>query len=155
MEVASALRPLECVEESLARLYQALSERFAGDGPATMFFSRLAFEERSHTNEVQFLRRLVRQNPKEFGVLDLELPAIQKSLDEIQAFAARVARVTLEEALHFTARIEDGAAETHSRVARGLINPEARTSVEGLSQADRRHLETVRSFMKERGVADE
>lgn len=155
MELVSALRPLECVEESLARLYRALADRFASDTKVAAFFGRLSFEEQSHTTEVQFLRRLVRQNPTEFAALDAELPAIQADIDAIQAFMARVADVTIEEALQFTAQIEGDAAETHARIARSLVNPEAVKSVDGLSRADRRHLDSVKTFLAERGATDE
>ena len=142
MELVSALRPLECVEESLARLYRALADRFASDTKVAAFFGRLSFEEQSHTTEVQFLRRLVRQNPTEFAALDAELPAIQDHVDAIQEFR-RVADVTIEEALQFTARIEGEVAETHARIARSG-QPGGCQERRRAVRADRRHLDLIR-----------
>jgi rubrerythrin len=152
MELVKALQPLECVEESLALLYQSAADRFAADEQAARLFAHLAFDEASHTQDLQFLRRLVRHDPDELLVLDAELPAIQADLIAIQCFLERLPEVTVEESLRFAARIEASAAETHARVARAMVNQEAAESFDGLSAADRRHLQSVEILMKERGV---
>lgn len=65
--------------------------------------SKLAFEEHSHLGQVQFLRRLVRQNGADFGDVEIDLD------------------------------FEGGVAELHGRPAIAKANPSvARTQASGV-----------------------
>ncbi len=151
MDLLSALRPLECLEHELDMLYEQLAARFAEDEEASRFFARLSFDEKSHVQDIQFLRRLARQNPADFAGFPLELPALEVELRDVRGFRDRADEVTVDEALQFTTRIELGAAETHSRSARTQAHPAVAKLLDGLSKADYRHLELVRSFAAARG----
>jgi rubrerythrin len=152
MELVTALRPLEFVEQELAEIYEALGVRFQDDEEASRVFARLSFEEKSHAGEIQFLRRLSRQNPAEYAEINLELPTLLTEIDALQEFHGRVADVSLEDALHFAVRAERGLAETHARSARSQAHPVVSNKLSELSEADRKHLGRIYTFATSRGI---
>jgi rubrerythrin len=155
MELLTALRPLECIEEDLAEIYEELSTRFQDDEEASRVFARLSFEERTHVQEIQFLRRVARQNPLEYAGIELELPTLLAEVEAIQRFRHQVSEASLVDALVFALKSELGAAETHARAARGQAHPVLASKLSGLSEADRRHLGLIGTFAAARGVTYE
>jgi rubrerythrin len=71
-EIQSVLKPLEHFETLMQEIYAKLAQRFGSDPDAGALFRRLAFEERSHVGQVQFLRRIARQNPSHFSEVDVD-----------------------------------------------------------------------------------
>lgn len=153
MDLLTALRPLECLEQELALLYEELAQRFSSDEEASRFFSRLSFDEKSHVQEIVFVRRLARQNPTEFSSLPVELPALDREIAQVRDFRDFVPEASLVGALEFTTSIEHGVAEVHARAARAQGHIALSKMLDGLSSADRRHLDLIRSFAAARGLA--
>ena len=98
-EIQSVLRRLEQFETLMQEIYALLAKRFGADADAAALFTRLAFEERSHVGQVQFLRRLARQNPSHFTEVDVDLEAIQKELQQIERVHGAVGELSLREAV--------------------------------------------------------
>ena len=77
-DLQSALRSLEQFEVLMREIYNELCEAFSEDAEASALFSKLAFEESSHLGEVQFLRRLTRQNAAHFAEVELDLDHVAR-----------------------------------------------------------------------------
>lgn len=110
-EIQSVLRPLEQFETLMQEIYAVLAKRFGGHADAAALFTRLAFEERSHVGQVQFLRRLARQNPSHFTEVDVDLEAIQKELQQVERVHKDVGELSLREAVVLAIEFENGVAE--------------------------------------------
>ncbi|HLE60357.1 MAG TPA: hypothetical protein VI700_02375 [Thermoanaerobaculaceae bacterium] len=150
-EIQSVLRPLEQFETLMQEIYAVLAERFGADADAAALFTRLAFEERSHAGQVQFLRRLARQNPSHFAEVDVDLEAIQKELQQVERVHGAVGELSLREAVVLAIEFEKGVAEVHSRPAIAGSNPEVGSMLRSLHSADLKHYTLLVEFAQKRG----
>jgi rubrerythrin len=150
-EIQSVLRPLEQFETLMQETYAGLAKRFAADNEASALFSRLAFEERSHVSQVQFLRRMVRHNKAHFAEVEVELAVIERELKQIERVHAAVQELSLHEAVVLAMEFESGVAEVHSRPAIAKSNPEVARMVRSLESADLGHYNALADFAQKRG----
>jgi len=150
-EIQSVLKPLEHFETLMQEIYATLAQRFGGDTDAAALFRRLAFEERSHVGQVQFLRRIARQNPSHFSEVDVDLEAIQREIEQIERVHAAVDELSLREAVVLSIEFESGVAEVHSRPAIAGSNREVGTMLRSLHNADLKHYTSLVEFARKRG----
>jgi rubrerythrin len=150
-EIQNVLRPLELFETLMKEVYAVLRDRFGDDADARALFTRLAFEENSHLGQVQFLRRLARQNPSHFAEVDVDLDAINTELKQIEKVAESAGQLSLHEAVVLAIGFESGVAEVHSRPAIAASNPKVSSMLASLHGADMRHYNLLVAFAQKRG----
>lgn len=143
MHADRALRPLAEFERLMGDLYSWLSERFAGDTEVASTFALLAADEAAHANLVEFQRRLVRQNPREFGEVELDLGDLLATRAQVERLRARESPPTVEEALALAFELENTAAEYHFRHVLRQANPAIGELLEKLGSADKQHLSRI------------
>ena len=150
MHIQNLFQPLEDLERNLAILYKQFSERFSGDPEARLTFFRLHLDEKAHLALVQFQKRLVKQSPKLFGEIELDL-------DEVVTLAARVDAMlwtkhglSLSEALDLSLALEQSAAEYHCRTAVKQSNPGLASLVRNLGGGDETHLAALKDLAARR-----
>lgn len=154
MHIQKLFKPLEDLERNLSILYEKLSVHFAKDPDARVVFFRLHLEEKSHLALVQYQKRLVKQNPKKFGEIDLDL-------DDVVALAARVDELlwtkrfwSLREAVEVALAFERSAAEYHVRSALQRSAPDVASLIRNLGSGDHSHLAALKEFAVRRGFVD-
>jgi rubrerythrin len=151
VDIHSVLRPLEQFEKLMQEIYDKLAEVFSQDDEAAGLFSKLAFEEGSHLGQVQFLRRLVRQNGAHFGDVDIDPNGLVREVEELEKTLETVHRLSLPEALLVAIRFEGGVAELHGRSAIAKANPDVARTLGNLHAADERHRNALLDFANRRG----
>jgi len=151
-EFQSVLRSLEQFEVLMHEIYNKLCEAFAEDADASALFSKLAFEERSHLGEIQFLRRVARQNAIHFADVELDLDALQREVAQLENVRRAAPQLSLHEAVVIAIEFESGVAEVHSREALGKANPDVARLLGSLRAADRRHRDALIDFARKRGM---
>lgn len=151
MHVDRALRPLADFEKLLGELYAWLSESFAADPEAAGAFALLASEEAAHANLVEYQRRLVRQNPKAFGEVEMDLGDLLATRAQVERLRAGEVP-SLAEALQFAFTIETSAAEFHFRNVLRQANPEIGQLLDNLGKGDKRHLGRIMELASRHGI---
>lgn len=152
MHVDRALRPLAEFEKLMGDLYSWLSACFSTDQEASAVFAMLATEEASHAGLVEYQRRLVRQCPKEFGEIDLDLGDLFTTRAQVEQLRAQQPPPTVEEALAFAFQLENTAAEYHFRHVLRQANPAIGQLLESLGKADKQHLGRIMDLAARRNV---
>jgi rubrerythrin len=152
LDVQQILRPLQQFEEKLGELYAWLAQVHAGDAALAMMFNRLAFDERSHASQVDYLRRLVRQNPKAFVNVALDLAEVFAGLDRIQKVRSNLAPPDADAAVRLALELESSAADYHYRNSIAQLEPGMARLLGSLGRADRRHYETILDLAQRRGL---
>ncbi len=145
------LRPLEQFERLMQQIYNELAEAFSDDGEAAGLFSKLAFEEGSHLGQVQFLRRLVRQNATHFGDVEIDPDVLVREVEELEKVLEAARRLSLHEALVIAIQFEGGVAEVHARPAIAKANPDVARTLGNLHAADERHRNALIELAVRRG----
>ncbi len=151
-EIQSVLRPLEQFERLMHEIYNELADVFSDDAEATALFSKLAFEEDSHLSQVQFLRRLVRQNGAQFGDVEIDADVLVREVEELEKVLEAARRFSLHEALVIAIQFEGGVAELHGRPAIAKANPDVARTLGNLHTADERHRKALAEFASRRGL---
>jgi len=151
-EIQSVLRVLEQFEILMHEIYNELGEAFSEDAEAAALFSKLAFEERSHLGEVQFLRRLARQNTVHFADVELDLDALQREVAQLENVRRAASKFSLHEAVVIAVEFEGGVGEVHSRRAIAKANPDVSKLLVSLRAADQRHRDALLEFARKRGL---
>ena len=151
MNIHSLFRHLEEMERSLGRLYLWFSEIFAADPGAVALFYRMSLEEKAHAATVQYLKRVVRRDPKLFQDVEADFDAIQAITARAYALLEKRGILTLEKALKLALSFEESAAECHYRNAVVYANPDVAALVKSLAGADKQHLAGLRDFARARG----
>ncbi|HPC84276.1 MAG TPA: hypothetical protein P5234_11375 [Thermoanaerobaculaceae bacterium] len=152
MHVDRALRPLAEFERLMGDLYSYFAQCFAGDPEASSAFAALAADEASHANLIEFQRRLVRANPKQFGEIELDLGELFATRAQVERLRAQPTPPTVEEAIAFAFQLENTAAEYHFRQVLRQANPEIGQLLENLGKADRHHLARIMDLASARNV---
>ena len=150
-EIQGILKPLEQFETLMTEIYTRLSQRFSTDLGAKSMFAKLAFEERSHVGQVQFLRRLARQNPTQFADVEVDLETIKTELQQIEKVVDAVDHLSLHEAIVLAIGFENSVAEVHSRPAIAGSNPKVGDLLRGLHSGDLAHYNRLVDFARKRG----
>jgi rubrerythrin len=151
-DIQGVLRLLEQFESLMNEIYNEFCEAFSGDAEASALFSRLAFEERSHLGQVQFLRRLARQNSVHFADVELDLEALKREVAQLENIRRAAPHLSLHEALVIAMEFEKGVAEVHSREAVAKANPDVSRVLGSLQAGDQRHFDALLAFARGRGL---
>ncbi|MDD5562295.1 MAG: hypothetical protein PHQ91_01150 [Thermoanaerobaculaceae bacterium] len=150
-DIQSVLRPLEQFERLMQEIYNELADALAQDAEAAALFSKLAFEEGSHLSQVQFLRRLARQNAAHFGDVEIDLGVLVREVEELETVREAARRLSLREALVLAIQFEGGVAELHTRPAIAKANPDVARALGNLHAADERHRNALIELACRRG----
>ena len=150
-DIQNVLRPLEQFERLMHEIYTELADAFSEDAEAAALFSKLAFEERSHLGQVQFLRRLARQNTAHFGDVEIDLDVLLREVAELETAREAARRLALHEALVIAIQFEGGMAELHTRPAIAKANPDVARTLGNLHAADERHRNALIELACRRG----
>ncbi len=150
-EIQSVLRPLEQFERLMHEIYNELADVFSEDAEAAGLFSKLAFEEGSHLSQVQFLRRLARQNGAHFGDVEIDPDVLAREVEELEKALEAAPRFSLREALVIAIQFEGGVAELHARPAIAKANPDVARTLGNLHAADERHRLALIDLASRRG----
>lgn len=112
MDILIVLRKLGELEKEAGRLYEWLSSVVAFDEKAKEFFLKLSADEKSHLDLVKYQERVVRKSPKDFGEVQVNMPAIDTTLSKIAEF--RKTSPTFREAMRFALDIETEISEYYA-----------------------------------------
>ena len=152
MNAKQAFILLEKFESKMADLYRVYSEHYATDAEASALFFRMSLEEKNHMNVISYQKRVVNQNPKLFGEVELDAEGIQEEIAVVEALAKVRVTPPVDEALRTALELENGAAERHFRLAAIQANPEAAKHLMSLGTADKQHYDTLKAFARKRGI---
>lgn len=148
MDIIKALIRIEKIEELAAELYKYYHTAFFKDKEAAYLFYGLYVEEKGHKNLVQYVKRLVRQNPKLFKDPDTDPEELDKILARLHSELGRKGRVTLKEALHVADELENGLCEGYLKYLPGAANSILLDLYGALG--DKSHVAKIAGFKKAR-----
>jgi rubrerythrin len=143
---------LEKFELKMAELYRVYSELYAMDAQAAALFYRMSLEEKNHVNVIAYQKRVVNQNPRLFGDVEMDVEEIQEEIARVEALAKVRVTPPVDEALRTALELENGAAERHFRLSAIQSNPEAAKHLMSLGTADKQHYEALKAFARGRGL---
>jgi hypothetical protein len=106
MEIIGALNRMEEIEKKASELYRGYHAAFFHDEEAAYFFYKLYLEEKGHRNLVQYVKRLVRQNPKMFSGVDFTEEEFDKILSRLNEELSRKHQPSLMEAIEIAEEFE-------------------------------------------------
>lgn len=152
-EIWALLRPLERIESLMAEIYQSLADAHVEDTDAARLFGRLAMEERKHASQIQYVHRMARQSQQEFAEVNLDLPEVRQTLEDLENLSVAARTLSLEDAVSLVLRLEDSAAEVHARPALADAGGEMARLLHGLAQGDAKHVKALVEFARSRGIA--
>jgi len=115
MEIVTALNRMEEIEMKAAELYKIYHAAFYHDKDAAYFFYKMHLEEKGHRNLVQYVKKLVRQNPKLFERLDCMHADFDKIARRLDKEIARKKPPALDEALDIAEEFEVTLCEGYLR----------------------------------------
>jgi rubrerythrin len=115
-------------------------------------FGRLALDERSHAGQVEYQRRLARQNPNHFARVDLDLAEIESTLAAVTRARQTEEPIDVAGAVRLALELESSAADYHFRTALAQVNPDVARLLEKLGRADRAHVERLLDLAQRRGL---
>ncbi|MEJ2366769.1 MAG: hypothetical protein P8Z49_00090 [Acidobacteriota bacterium] len=141
-------RQIEDIEKKMAKLYEAFSRRFANDSEASAFFYRMSSEEKSHATQVQYQRRVLRQNPSIHIGTKADAQAVRDLSSRIDRI--NIEALSLEEALLLAIELEQSDAE---RNLSGQEHPHLGKLMSSMALQDKRHVEALETFAASRGVS--
>jgi rubrerythrin len=152
MDIQALFKPLGEFEAKVAELYEWYSTLFSDDAEAAFVFFQLAAEEHAHVKIIEYQRRLVRNSPKDFADVSLDLGPVEETLATVAKLRNASPSPSLEEALRAALTLETSAAEYHYKTAMKQANAGAARLLDALGTADRNHLGKLVQFAKKRGV---
>ncbi|MCG6961728.1 MAG: hypothetical protein LJE95_00500 [Acidobacteria bacterium] len=146
MDLATALKRLEKLEQEMAELYRWLADLFADDRETAAFFKQMESQEASHAELVRFEKRLVRSDASSFAGLEFDPSGIDEIEGWIRAFRDDEESPSLGRALVFAMRVESHAAEHLHRTIFAGANSDLHALIGNLSRSDWKHFEALREF---------
>ena len=152
MDIQQILRPLQQFEEKLGELYSWFAQVHAIDLEFAAVFNRLAMEEKSHAAQLDYHRRLARQNPKLFDRVDLDLAVVLAALERVEQVRSEPAPPTIAAAVGLALELESGAADYHFRNALAQLNPEVSRLLGSLGRGDQVHYQRLLELAQRRGL---
>jgi hypothetical protein len=151
MNLQQTFSILEDFEMEVSKLYGWLAEIYAPDTEAALVFYRMHLEEKAHARLIRFQKRVVRQNPKMFRDLDLDMDALQGPLSLATSLFNARQIPDLKSAVVAAFKIESSAAETHYHTAITGSCEGITHLLSGLSSGDRQHAAALHEFGLKRG----
>lgn len=131
MDILSVLTKLAQLESEAAKLYEWFSSLFTDDEKAREFFKKLSQEEQAHYDLVKYQERVVRKAPKDFGPVDVNMAAIERTLTRIVEF--RGTNPSLKDAIRFSLDIETEIAEQYAATIMDQSNKDMAAMMKGLT----------------------
>ena len=131
MNILTVLTKLAELEREAGRLYGRLATLFRDDPKASGFFRKLSEDEQRHYDLVKYQERIVRKSPADFGEVDADLAAINRTLASIAAFSR--ATPSVAEAIRFSLDIETEIVESYAATVMKQSNQEFAEMVRGLT----------------------
>ena len=155
MELSSALRILERLEEKMAELYTVFSQWYAHDVELSSMFYRMRQEEMGHRNVVRYERNLLSKcNNCEYSG-DIVIAQIRNIMHFIDTCIVLPEPPPPKEAVLLALRIEADASENHVRKEMMSAHPEIGPLAIKLGRADELHIEKLREFARQRDYLKE
>lgn len=153
MKVWKILQTLENLEDGMARLYDSLRRRHAGDAAAAGFFALMRDEELSHRDIVRYQQRVMLKTPEiSLELADFDQAAVEQTMRTVENLIAQQGSLTLAEALRSSVAIEADAAEQHYRTVVGRASPALGRLVQNLGTFDKEHAAKLGAFAHSHGV---
>lgn len=151
MNVHLVFKPLSDLERAAQRLYEQWAEAYEGDPEAALVFRRMAAEERTHVNLVEYQRKIVRGDPHVAQDVDVDLTVLEGEIARIGELAA-APPASADEAILKALALESSAAETHYRNSLKAANPHLGRLLDSLINGDEQHVERLRKLAERRGL---
>lgn len=145
------LRTVEKFETAMSNVYEKLSERFVADKEASSLFARLAFEEKGHRSQVEYVGRLIRPIRSSLGPLQIDEERLALEIRAVDRITEMAGSVELSAAVVQLVTIERGAGEESWFLALANASPEIAKVVNGLAAGSLRHREMLADFAQRRG----
>ncbi|MFB3851176.1 MAG: hypothetical protein ACE14Q_04530 [Acidobacteriota bacterium] len=144
MDIVAALNKMECIEKLASDLYKHYHSIFLDDAEASYFFYKMSIEEKGHRNLIQYVKRLVRQNPKLFSNVDVDYEHFDKLEKRLNEEIKRKPYPSLSEAIGVTEEIEIVIGEAYIRNLPLAKNPILTDLYNSLGEKD--HTEKITAF---------
>ncbi len=112
MDILTVLKKLGELEQEAGGLYERFASLFTQDAKAQEFFEKLAADEKAHYDLVKYQERVVRKSPKDFGAVDADLKAVEKTIHAIKEF--RKEAPAIRDAIRFALDLETEIAELYT-----------------------------------------
>jgi rubrerythrin len=151
MEIIAVFNDIEKLELKLLELYQYFGNLFSDDPAAADLFTELGNEEKSHSDLIQYQRKIVRKNPKLFENVDVNIKEVRDIISNVDSIINRIQLPELNEAIKIAIDFESNAAEAHYRSAMQQANQEVSDLLKHLGVLDKEHFSKLREFAKSRG----
>jgi hypothetical protein len=150
-DATQLLRAVEKFEGAMSTVYERLSDRFAADKEASTLFARLAFEEKGHRSQVEYVGRLIRPIRTTLGPLQIDEERLALEIRAVERITEMADQVELSAAVVQLVQIERGAGEEAWFTALANTSPEIAKVVHGLEAGSLRHREMLQDFAQRRG----
>jgi rubrerythrin len=131
MDIITVLKKLGSLERELGNAYEWSAKQFVHDEQARDFFRKLSEEERQHLDLIKYQERVVQRAPKEFSGVDIDVPAIEKTLNAIAEF--RKTTPAVKDAIRFALDIETEVVECYAATVMERSNPSFAELVRGFA----------------------
>lgn len=148
MDIVKALIRMEKIEEMAAELYKYYHLAFKADKEASYLFYSLYIEEKGHMNLVHYVKRLVRQNPKNFENPAVESEDLDRILERLHSEIGKQGRFSLAEALRTSEELESGLCEGYLKYLLSANNDILANLYGALGEKN--HVTKVADFIKRR-----
>ena len=143
------LKILELLEDTLANLYETLSQKFADDKKLSALFYRLNIDEISHRDLVKYQMRLLKKSESEdFADIEIDISEIEELLDKAKEAILSLDGIDPPKAIELAMEIESSAAERHYNSAIRQSNPKLAKLLHSLGEGDKHHLQRLHNYIK-------
>jgi rubrerythrin len=146
MELHQVLLTLEQLEGALADAYEIFSQRFGHDLPLAQTFARLSAEELAHQNLVRYELRMVRQNPKLFGEVRVDVALLDRAARAAALLKRLAPTLDPANAVWGAAALEKDAAESYYRTLIQESHPDSAKFIQAMAGDCAAHAERLRAL---------
>ncbi len=152
MDILKVLDRLRDFENKMRDMYDWFAACFEGEDPeASIFFRKMAKEEKSHADIVSFEISLVMKDRRSYADIEYDVSEIDKVCEWADSIMEVRPGPTLHEALNIAVEFERDALEHHYRAAMEQSNPQMEKLIRSLGNKDVLHYERLMDFVKARG----
>ncbi len=139
MSKLTALDVLGRFEAHLGDLYDLFAEVLHDDPDVATVFAQLALDEYSHARQVAYQRRLLDEDPKLFGEIDVDEAELYRETAHVKTVRDHARSLSAAEATAQAIEFETSASDYHSRMALRQANQEFAGFLAYLGRADDDH----------------
>lgn len=152
MKIVAALNKMEEIEKKASELYKHYHGLFHNDQEAAYFFYKMHLEEKGHRNLVQYVKKLVMQNPRLFRDLDVTEEELNRVISVLDLQIERKKQPKLDEAVEIAEEFEIALSEGYLKNLPLKNNPILLDLYGALGEKD--HTEKITAFKAKVGVRD-